>query len=71
MNWMVLPYLCSNTAFHHADVVVRRCGFVHLHAAVRDHKHSPIGELDIGGSQGLEFDQLCLGDKHPKCEENV
>lgn len=71
MNWMVLPYLCSNTAFHHTDVVVRRCGFVHLHAAVRDHKHSPIGELDIGGSQGLEFDQLCLGDKHPKCEENV
>lgn len=71
MNWMVSPYLCSNSAFHHADVVVRSRGFVHLHAAVWDHKHSPVRELDIGGSQGLEFDQLCLADKHPKREKNV
>lgn len=57
---MVSPNLCSNPAFHHADVEVRRCGFVHLHAAVWDHKHGPIWELDVGGSQGLELDQLCL-----------
>lgn len=68
-KWLVFLYLCSNSAFHHADVVVRRCSFVHLHAAVGDHKHSPIRELDVGGSQGMEFDQLCLADKHPKREK--
>lgn len=67
---MASPYLCSNSAFHHTDVEVRRCGFVHLHAAVRDYKHSPVRELDISGSQGLEFDQLGLADKHPKCEKD-
>lgn len=70
-KWLVFLYLCSNSAFHHADVVVRRCSFVHLHTAVGDHKHSPIRELDVGGSQGMEFNQLCLADKHPKREKNV
>lgn len=59
---MLSPNLCSNSAFNHADVEVRSGGFVHLHAAVGDHKHGPVGELDVGGSQGLELDQLCLSE---------
>lgn len=59
---MVSPNLRSNSAFNHADVEVRSCGFVHLHAAVRDHEHGPVGKLDVGGSQGLELDQLCLSE---------
>lgn len=57
---MVSPNLCSHSAFRHADVEVRGRGFVHLHAAVGDHKHGPIWEPDVSGSQGLELDQLCL-----------
>lgn len=62
-HWTVSPYLCSDSTFDHTDVEVRRSSFVHLHTAVGDHKHGPIGELDISGSQRLELYQLCLTDK--------
>lgn len=53
-------HLCCNPTFHHPDVVVRRSSFVHLNAAVGDHKHGPVWELDIGGPQRLELYQLRL-----------
>lgn len=57
---LLLLYLCGNATLHHTDVEMRRSSFVHLHAAVGNHKHGPIWEFDISGPQRLELYQLCL-----------
>lgn len=61
------PHLCGDSTLHYADVEVRRGSFVHLHAAVGDHKHGAVGELDVGGSQRLELYQLCLTHTTQSC----
>lgn len=47
---------------------MRRSSFVHLHTGTGDHKHGPIREIHIGGSQRLEFYQLCLMHGHTAIE---
>lgn len=64
-------HLCGNPTLHHTDVVVRRSSFVHLHAAVGNHKHGTIREFDIGSTQGLELDQLCLADNSKSLASNT
>jgi len=61
-------HLCGDPTLHYTDVVVGRSSFIHLFAAVGNHKHSPIWELNVSGPQRLELYQLCLTDhsKHLK-----
>lgn len=62
-HWFSSLYLCGNSTLHHTDIEVRRSSFVHLNAAVGDHKHSLVRKLDISCSQRLEVYQLCLAEQ--------